>query len=172
MSEHDPRCEGINDAKLLADVREYGWHVVRILDKDDSPGWAFSIGLYENFQHPEIVVFGLNEDVMHYLINAIGEAVREGKTFQVDGLYANLIESYACTFKPVNEIWYGDFLGYADWFYKEQNYPVLQCFWPDRNSRFPWEPEFDENWLWAQPLLFHDEPESARAADLLRSRES
>jgi hypothetical protein len=25
--EHDPRCEGLNDEKLLADVAEYGWHV-------------------------------------------------------------------------------------------------------------------------------------------------
>lgn len=172
MSEHDPRCEGMDDAKLLADVQEYGWHVVKILEKDDTPGWAFSIGLYKNFHHPEIVVFGLNEDLMHYLINDIGEEVREGKTFQVGGLYPDLIESYACTFKPVNQVWYRDFLGYANWFYENQNYPVLQCIWPDRSSRFPWEPEFNEDWLWAQPLLFRDEPESARTADLLRSIES
>ena len=55
MSEHDPRCEGINDAKLLADVEEYGWHVVKILDTQGTPAWAYSIGLYENFHHPEIM---------------------------------------------------------------------------------------------------------------------
>ena len=169
MSEHDPRCEGIDDAKLLANVQEYGWHVVKILDKDDTPGWAFSIGLYKNFHHPEIEVFGLNGDLMHCLINNIGEGVREGKTFQAGGLYSDLIETYAVTFKPVSQVWYGDFLGYADWFYETQNYPVLQCIWPDTDSRFPWEPEFDEDWLWAQPLLFRDEPESARTAALLRS---
>lgn len=172
MSEHDPRCEGTDDAKLLADVQEYGWHVVRVLEKGDTPGWAFSIGLYKNFHHPEIVVFGLNEDLMYYLINDIGEEVRKGKTFQVGGLYRDLIESYACTFKPVNQVWYRDFLGYANWFYKNQDYPVPQCIWPDRNSRFPWEPDFNENWMWAQPLLFRDERESARTADLLRSMES
>ena len=31
MKEHDPRCEGLNDAKVLADVKEHGWHVVKIL---------------------------------------------------------------------------------------------------------------------------------------------
>jgi hypothetical protein len=84
MSDHDPRCEGIDDAKLLADVEEYGWHVVKILEKDDTPGWAFSVGLNENFNHPEIVVFGLNGDLMHSMINAIGDDVREGKTFAID----------------------------------------------------------------------------------------
>lgn len=127
MSEHDPRCEGTDDAKLLADVQEYGWHVVRVLEKGDTPGWAFSIGLYKNFHHPEIVV-GLNEDLMYYLINDIGEEVRKGKTFQVGGLYRDLIESYACTFKPVNQVWYRDFLGYANWFYKNQAIPCCNAF--------------------------------------------
>lgn len=172
MTEHDHRCEGIDDEKLLADVKEYGWHVVKILEKDDTPGWAFSVGLYKNFAHPEIVVFGLDGDLMHYIINVIGDDVREGKTFEIDGLYPDLIDSYSCTFKPVNQTWYYDFLGYANWFYQNQNYSVLQCIWPDTNGRFPWEPEFTEHWLWAQPLLFRHEPESARTADLLRSMES
>ena len=29
--EHDPQCEGADDAKVLVDVGEYGWHVVRSL---------------------------------------------------------------------------------------------------------------------------------------------
>src|SRR5215208_2924013 len=74
--EHDPRCEGLDDEKLVADVKEYGWHVVKILEKDETPGWAFSVGLYKNFNHPEIVVFGLNDEVAHSLINAIGDVVR------------------------------------------------------------------------------------------------
>jgi hypothetical protein len=43
----------------------YGWHVVKILEKHETPGWAFSVGLYKNFNHPEIVVFGLNDEVAH-----------------------------------------------------------------------------------------------------------
>jgi len=39
--EHDPRFEGLDDEKLVADVKEYGWHVVKILEKDETPGWAF-----------------------------------------------------------------------------------------------------------------------------------
>ena len=106
---------------------------------------------------------------MHHVINAIGEEVRGGKTFAVDGLYPDLIESYACTFKPVNEIWYDHFLGYGNWFYEGPAYPVLQCIWPDRNQQFPWQPEFNPDWVWAQPLLFHEEAESARTVALLQS---
>ena len=172
MNEHDPRCEGANDAKILADVAEYGWHVVKVFEKDETPAWAFSIGLYCNFNHPEVVVFGLDSDLMHSVINSIGDAVRTGTKFEVDANYQDLIEAYSCTFKPVRPVWYRDFLGYANWFYKDQSYPVLQCIWPDRNSRYPWEPEFNPNWLWAQPLLFNEEPESARTIALLKSMEN
>jgi len=172
MNEHDPRCEGANDEKVLADVAEYGWHVVKVLEKDETPGWAFSIGLYRNFNHPEVVVFGLDGDLMHSVINSIGDEIRAGKIFAVDGEYPDLIEAYSCTFKPVSPCWYHDFLGYANWFYKSQNYPALQCIWPDRNSRYPWEPEFNPSWLWAQPLLFHEEPKSALTIELLKSMET
>jgi hypothetical protein len=171
MDEHDPRCEGGNDEKVFTDVAEYGWHVVRVLEKSETPGWAFSIGIYRNFNHPEVVVFGLNGDLMHSVINSIGEDVRTGKRFEVDGHYPDLIEAYSCTFKPVSPVWYYDFLGYANWFYKNQTYPVLQCIWPDRNGRYPWESEFNPNWLWAQPLLFHDQADQARTVELLKSME-
>jgi len=167
--EHDPRCEGLDDEKLLADVKDYGWQVIKILEKDETPGWAFSIGLYKNFNHPEVVVFGLNDEVAHFLINEIGEGIRAGKKFAVDGLYSDLIDTYSCTFRPVNPVWYHDFLGYANWFYESQNYPALQCIWPDKQHRFPWDPEFNPNWLWAQPLLFYGEPNGARTAALLES---
>ena len=167
--EHDPRCEGLDDEKLVADVKAYGWHVVKIFEKDETPGWAFSVGLYKNFNHPEIVVFGLNDEVAHSLINAIGDVVRAGKRFAADGLYSDLIDTYSCIFKPVIPVWYHDFLGYANWFYGGKNYPALQCIWPDKSHRFPWDPDFNPNWAWAQPLLFNEEPDSARTVALLES---
>src|SRR5262249_8131192 len=105
MKQHDPRCETADDAQVLADVKEYGWNVAMILDKDELPGWAFSIGLHKNFAHPEIIVFGLDPDLMHFVINTIGDAVKAGKKFEIDGQYDDLIDSYACTFKPVNQKW-------------------------------------------------------------------
>ena len=54
---------------------------------------------------------------MHSMINTIGDDVRAGNTFEVGGRYPDLIEAYSFTFKPVNSIWYGPFLGFATWFY-------------------------------------------------------
>src|SRR5262245_50153786 len=119
--EHDPRCEGTDDEKVLADVGNYGWHVVKIWETNETTGWAFSIGLYQNFNHPDLIVFGLIDELLHIVINSIGEDVRAGKRFEIDVKYPDLIDGYSCIFKPVNTVWYSHFLGYANWFYKSRD---------------------------------------------------
>lgn len=54
-------------------------------------------------------MFGLNDEVAHFLVNGIGAEVRAGKRFTADGLYSDLIDTYSCIFKPVNPVWYDDF---------------------------------------------------------------
>jgi hypothetical protein len=168
MAEHDPRCD-VSEQKVLDDVAQHGWHVMKVLEQSNSPGWAYSIGLYRTFNHPEIIVFGLNFDLMHSIINSVGNDVRSGKRCEDNRQYSELIEAYSCMFKTVNLVWYYPFLAYANWFYKGMDYPALQCIWPDKKSLYPWEAGFNPAWLPAQPLLFFDEPVSARTTDLLAS---
>jgi hypothetical protein len=169
MNEHDPRCTGSDDQRLLDNIAEYGWHVIMVLDQDDSPGWAYSIGLHHSFNHPEIIVFGLELDLMQSIIDNVGEAVRSGNKFEIGKTYPDLIEDYSCTFNTVKPVWYDEFLCFATWYYKESDFPALQCFWPDFDARFPWEPHFNKDLLSAQPLLFHDEPTAARASDIVKA---
>lgn len=171
MKIHDPRCEGPSDQKVIDDVAEHGWHVMKVLDQGDSPGWAYSIGLHRTFSHPEIVIFGQKLDLMHSMINSIGDDIRAGKTFEIDGRYPDLIEAYSCTFKPVRPVWYEPFFGFANWFYDGFEYPVWQCVWPDFDGCFPWESDFDEDFSGLQPLLFHDDAHAAGACEFLKSFE-
>jgi len=168
MAEHDPRCD-VSDQQVLDDVAEHGWHVMNVLELPEAPGWAYSIGLYQTFGHPEVVVFGLNSDLMHRMINYVGEDIRSGKRFEDGKQYPELIEAYSCIFKTVNVRWYQPFLGYANWFYKGTEYPALQCIWPDKKSLYPWDANFNPSWLYAQPLLFRADAKCALATDFLKS---
>jgi hypothetical protein len=60
MKKHDSRCQGGtgSDEKLREDVDNYGWHVMGVLDTADIPAWAYSVGLYHSFGHPEILIMG------------------------------------------------------------------------------------------------------------------
>ena len=62
------------DAQMRSDIETYGWHVIKVLEDDEGPGFAFTIGLFKRFGHPELIVFGLPLDTMHEMLNAAGEA--------------------------------------------------------------------------------------------------
>jgi hypothetical protein len=62
-----------SDRKLLADVQEYGWHIIGVEQDEEGPAFAYSIGLYHTFQHPEAILFGLDVKVMQQIINGIGD---------------------------------------------------------------------------------------------------
>lgn len=157
------------DRKLLSDIERVGWHVVMIPEEEGTPGWSFSVGLFKRFNHPEIVVFGLPLELSGEVINAIGRDIKKGQAFEAGQEYPEILEGVLCTFRPVLRQWYRPFLGYAGWYYRGPEFPVLQCIWPDKKQHYPWDPKFKKAWYWAQPLLFEQEPGPARVERLLES---
>lgn len=142
-----------HDRKLLADVQGHGWHVIGVEADEEGPGFAYSIGLFHTFRHPEFIVFGLTVKVMHPIINSIGEQVRKGSKFGHLDEADDVVEGYNVCFHTVERKHYREYLGYARWFYQGDDFPILQCVWPDKEHRYPWHPDFNENLAARQPVL-------------------
>jgi hypothetical protein len=146
------------DQKFLQIIEEHGWHVtmVGLTEGDEGPAWAYSTGLYYRFQHPEIIVFGQKLELMQHMINAVGGRVRAGEKFEPDRGYADIIGNFDCRFFPVDRNYYRDYVGWSLWFYDRDpmSFPMLQCFWPDMEGKFPWEPGCAQWAIDAQPLLY------------------
>ena len=157
------------DRVVLANVAEHGVHVSYILPERGTPGWHFSVGIYASYQQPEVITFGLTHDVGHFVINALARHAREGNSLASDALYPGLLEGVSCTLKPVAPVWYEPLLGVANWFYRGQFFPVMQCVWPDHSQVFPWSSEFPSDWRWAQPLLWHEDRREALMESILGS---
>jgi hypothetical protein len=144
------------DRKLLADVEGHGWHVLGVQSEDDGPDFAYSVGLYQRFNHPELIVFGLDVDVMHTMINSVGELARAGHLFADFDESDDVLEKYNVMFRVVERRHYREHFGYALWFYHPFPFPVLQCVWPDSQHRYPWHPSFNPNLVCRQPVLADD----------------
>ncbi len=164
-----PSPQDDQDRKILADVAQSGWHVVGVPEWGSTPGWAFSVGLYHSFQHPEIVLFGLPIDAMQQIINNIAEDIRAGASFAAASESTDILEGYTCRLERVEKCWYRPLLGYATWFYRGTDFPVIQCLWPDRDGALPDDLAFDPDLVGLQPLLWHTEASAARAEGLLHS---
>ena len=149
------------DSRVARDIARFGWHLVLIPPAEGTPGWAHTVGLVERFDHPELIVFGSDFELLGPLLNALGERVRAGARLAPDQEVMGILEKAPVALRSVSAKWIEAFLGNAAWHYRRDTIPALQCFWPDPGGRFPWQPEADPEWQAEQPQLFH--PETHRA---------
>jgi hypothetical protein len=145
-----------SEQRVIDDVKRYGWHVVGVEDDDEGPGFAYSIGIQQTLDHPEIIVFGLkNAKTMMQVINVIGDEVRKGERFEDWHESDEVLDGYSCMFRTVPKDAYREYLGYAMWFYRPKTFDVLQCIWPDKQHRYPWHPDCPQEIRQRQPILAH-----------------
>ncbi|HEX5220498.1 MAG TPA: DUF4262 domain-containing protein [Verrucomicrobiae bacterium] len=150
-----PTATDDSDRKLLSDIAQYGWHVLKILGDESGPEYCFSVGFYYSYGHPEILVMGLSTEVGHQLINLAGAQIASGKVFRAGDRVEGLVKGFVCDFITIDISQYKEYLGYGVWFYRQlkQPFPALQLVWPDKQGRFPWESGYDQKFLRLQCLL-------------------
>jgi hypothetical protein len=144
-----------SDRKLMADVKEHGWHVLIVGADARTDGWVYSIGMWHTLRSPELVMAGLPADSEHRLINDIGTRVRQGEQLDPAVPLQDLLTSgRSLAVRPVHKTWYAPLFGYAMWFAQRPPQPFLQVVWPDKQGRFPWDDGFDAVYRDDQPSLW------------------
>nr|WP_202819684.1 DUF4262 domain-containing protein [Thaumasiovibrio occultus] len=151
-----PDPESDYDIQLLKHIEDHGWYNVHIAEGDNKPAFAFSIGHFHKANHPEIIVIGLPAEVAHQLLNiAVVKIVGGQEKIEPFKKYTDFLEGLSVAFVPVDLEHYGEYLGYANWYYGSLNmpFPTLQMVWPDRQGKYPWEDGYDTRFLSIQPIL-------------------
>jgi hypothetical protein len=148
-----PTPEDDRDRKVLADITRVGWTVIGVLEDEEGPGFAYSIGLFHTLGHPEVLILGLRPQVAHQLVNDMGEAIRKGQRFEAGQRYEEIAAGFPLAFVEMDKRYYREYLGYAGWFYQGPDFPVLQCIWPDKQGVFPWESGYDSRFFQSQRVL-------------------
>jgi len=142
------------NAEILDNIQRHGWHVMLLQANEEGPAIAYTIGLYQHFAHPELVITGLKMPVMHSLLNYFAEQVQQGRCFRPGDVDTQVMKQGHCRFESVAIQYYYRHLGFARWFYRdEDDFPALQCLWPDGAGRFPDQPDFDPQYAQRQWLF-------------------
>jgi hypothetical protein len=147
-----PEPKDDHDRKVLADVERVGWAVIGIEEDEEGPEYCFSVGLHHTLGGPEILLMGLDFKLAASLVNGIGEAMREGREIKA-GERSEEFASVPLEFIAVDAGHYERYVGYACWLNGGTEFPLLQCVWPDKGGRFPWEQGYDADLFERQRLL-------------------
>ena len=141
------------EQKALADIATYGWHCINVQEDAEGPGFAYTVGFNRTFGHPEVILFGLSPEVMHGLLDRIAGRIRSGHSHLAGESYWGIATEFQCHFLAVPEGRQSTYVGWARWYYKDEPFDLLQCTWPDRNGRFPWEADASQVVRNRQPIL-------------------
>lgn len=138
---------------ILKNIQQHDCHLVLVQPDNYLPGFVYSIGLFEKFNHPEIICIGLEINLMAALINDVCAQIKEGKKFISGRRYSEIIRDYDVEFLEAAPLHYDGYVNYATWYYKEIEFPVRQMVWPDSKGLFPWEDGVEIDTKFTQFLL-------------------
>ena len=141
------------ERKALADIKQYGCHVIHVLAEDELPPFAYSVGIQRSSGAPELIVIGLKRPLSHFIVNEYNRRVRAGTRFAPGQRAAGFIEGFDCEFRAVHPSRHRDYMGWDMWLYDGKPFDALQLIYPTTSGVWPWDAAADE-WLrvW-QPLL-------------------
>lgn len=76
-------CDGYSADDVLREldltIRVHGFTRVGVGDGSAS-GWTYTVGLAENFGHPDLICIEIEPEAQHRFLNAVGEMVVEGRS--------------------------------------------------------------------------------------------
>lgn len=120
------------------------------------PEFTYSIGLYLNYLHPEIVIVEMDRRAAARAINRIAARLKAGEQFNCGAPYTGLHETVPLMFRELRMEEHTEEFGFAIWFYCSRSsglrFPVYQAMWPDRSGRFPSDSDCDSKVVAAQRL--------------------
>jgi hypothetical protein len=137
-------------------IEKHGFHVVKVMGDAQYPSFAYSIGLTAAFDHPEIVIFGLNDDLdfMHEVLNQLGARIAKGERFEHGAKKRDVLPGYTCPFARFPRTAFEEHLGQAIAFFGGvDRFRAVQCIWPDPKKRLPWDPRVMPPVLAREPVF-------------------
>ncbi len=142
-----------DDKKIMASIEKYGYTIIVLDATEYLPSFAYSIGLWQNFKHPEIICFGLTAKTLGELIRDVADLVKKGQTIETNRNHDDFFENSMVQFIELDNRNLHDYFGTAIDIYDTDTFPALQFVWTDRNDKFPWETDFESEFIYRQPLL-------------------
>jgi len=126
-------------------VESDGCFVVSVFDEEgNNPPFSYSVGFTKSLGQPEVILYGLERESAHPLINdtyaLCKNGLRLGDWTEVDDLFRD----YRCIARAVDESWIiQSKFASALWYHQTQMgtglQDVVQLVWPDADGLFPWE---------------------------------
>jgi Domain of unknown function (DUF4262) len=155
--DYDPADFQLDHAEALRILIERDGFTVEPVRPDTAsgrPAFAYTVGLEETSNRPELAVVGLSGDAASGVLGDFADHVMGGGEMPTEALFQGILPGgLACALLPVDLDRWGEwFAGLSD-YYQHLPYRVLQLVYPDPAGRFPWDDDVNPDLRAAQWLI-------------------
>ena len=138
---------------IIDNIRRYGWHSNSVGTALDTAIFAYTVGFYYSFGHPELLVFGMPPESAHGLFTAAWQMIERGRSLDTSTPTDELLIARSCIPVDVPRKYYAEFATSARWYYNGNRFPLYQVVYPSDEGLYPWHPKATDAFVRAQPVL-------------------
>jgi hypothetical protein len=138
---------------VITNVRGFGWHAVNVIEDDGHPPWTYTIGFYETWAFPELLIIGRSRATAHHMLNIVATGLEHDHRYDLNNATLDLLPGSPCLFLEVAGRYYSDYLGFARWYYRKRHFPLYQIIWPNSDGHYPWHSNAPDSFKQWQPVL-------------------
>jgi Domain of unknown function (DUF4262) len=153
MNHPQPVAKDEPERIVLNNISEYGWHCVNVVEDDGHPPWSFTIGLYETWNHPELIIIGRSRATSHEILKTLANDIELNDPPNLTNPDGHLLLGMRCLFVEVLPRYYSDYVGFALWYYRKRKFPMHQIVWPNNEGCYPWDDQASPTVKDWQPVL-------------------
>jgi hypothetical protein len=153
MNNPQPIASDEPERIVLSNINEYGWHAVNVIEDDNHPPWSFTIGLFETWDHPELIIIGRSRATSYEMLKTLSNDIELNSPPDLTDPDGHLLLGMKCLFVEVLPRYYSDYVGFARWFYRKRHFPLYQIVWPNTDGLYPWDQNASKAFKEWQPLL-------------------
>jgi hypothetical protein len=129
------------ERNCIETVVKYGWQVMLVGEGDGprEPVFAYTVGLVHRQDHPELMISGLNAELIHPVLNSVAKRVMKGLRLSPGDSLEGVLGGVPVLVEELNDAGLDETVIWSRWFHRR---PVeaLALVWPDTSARFAWQP--------------------------------
>lgn len=127
------------DEQIRAHIDKFGIAISTVEETGMWPNYAYTIGMVQSFDQPELICFGLPANIVGASLNTVADMARDGKVFTNGDRVRGVFRGIEVELRTFPKEQYADNLSRAVECYGSTEFPVLQLYYPDANGLFPWD---------------------------------
>jgi hypothetical protein len=144
------------DRRTVDTILEHGWQVTFVSSDvactdhdhheqqahehaDPTPAFAYTVGLGHRCGHPEMLMSGLDQRVMHRALNDLAGRVMEGRLFGPGDVLEAVLAGVPVLLEEVADEALRETVTCSGWFHRRKP-EALMVVWPSTSGLFAWQP--------------------------------